>query len=86
MYDISFLQEFGDYIHQLRFDQDPDYGYLIFLLKRNLLNKEIVPSKNVIKCYMKMNKKCRETTEKCTKENVSFPIESFNTLVTDMEV
>ena len=49
MYGVPHLQKFGEYVHQLRFDQDPDYDYLKFLLYRNLLDREIVPYRNILK-------------------------------------
>ena len=43
MYGCPHMIDFANYVDQLRMDQEPDYDYLKFLLKKNLLDKDIVP-------------------------------------------
>ena len=41
-YKCDYLIEFTEYTYSLRFEDEPDYNYLKFLLKKNLMDKEMV--------------------------------------------
>jgi hypothetical protein len=39
-----FMLNFAEYVYGLKFEDEPNYGYLRFLLTKNLLEKEMIPS------------------------------------------
>ena len=41
----EFLQPFADCLYKLEFNEEPNYNYLGFIFKRNLMNKNLVPDK-----------------------------------------
>ena len=38
-----FLYKYMQYVYDLKFEEDPDYGYLKFVLEKNLLDQETIP-------------------------------------------
>lgn len=41
-YKCDFLIEFAEYTYSLTFEEEPDYNYLRFLLKKNLMEKDMI--------------------------------------------
>ena len=41
----KFLEEFAKYTYSLKFGEEPNYNYLKFILTKQLLDKNIVPTK-----------------------------------------
>ena len=42
------LIEFGKAVREIKFDEEPDYKKLIFLLNINLLNDNIIPKSDIL--------------------------------------
>ena len=42
------LIDFGEAVTSLEFDEKPDYKKLIFMLKLNLLNNDIIPKSDIL--------------------------------------
>ena len=43
-YDCEYLTDFAQEIYKLKFEEEPNYEYLSFLLKKNLMNKNMIPN------------------------------------------
>ena len=61
MYGCPHMIDFANYVDQLRMDQEPDYDYLKFLLKKNLLDKDIVPRQYIEKTQSDGDATCSST-------------------------
>ena len=45
MFKCEFLIQFAKIVYELKFDEEPDYSYLKFILEKNLMENDMFPNK-----------------------------------------